>query len=1248
MILRHARSISVLFFLAASLNSFGQNASTSLRGIVQDRSGAVIAGASVSIVNSTLGLMFEERTNSRGEYSFQQVTPGTYVLRVAAAGFRKQEFAVNLLVALPNTINMTLGVAVDIAVVQVSDAAATINTNDASIGNAFDGKTIMSLPSEARNPQTLLALQPGVLYIGQTASTESRNGIVSGARSDQTNIALDGLDNNDQVSPAAFSGVLRIPLDSTEEFRVTTSNASADAGRSSGGQVNLVTRSGSNVIHGAIYEYNRSDLGVANDWFNKQAELASGEVNVPEKLIRNTYGIRLGGPLQRNRFFLFGNYEGNRQNEGVTVVRTVPTASLAAGVLSYPDASGSTVMLSPVQFASMDTMCSGNGTCPNGPGVNAASLALFKMYPLPNGFNTGDGYNTGSYTFSSAVPTIQNVYVARLDYLASARHRFYVRASMQNDRTSTTSSAAYFPGQSLSSSPTDDSKGISCNDTWTVSNTIVNNLRYGFVRQSVATRGIGVGNYTTFRSLDTPAATTRNSETTVPLHNLIDDLTWSKGRHTLQFGANYRRFDYENTTDQNSFDTAVANPAWMFDSGFAGKGGTFDPSAFGLPSVSSNFTFDYDLAVSMLAGLTNEETDNANYRISSDGKSAALLGMGVPVQRSFVSNELEYYVQDVFRPISNLTITAGLRHTILQTPYEVNGQQVQPTIDMHAWFATRAQQAALGNGVQPEISFAPSGQARRGKPFYPMNWSNVAPRLAVVYAPSPENGTWLHRLLGGAGSSSIRAGFGVYYDHYGEGLVANYSRAGSFGLSNSITNPSGMLTADTSPRFAGLHTLPGLVPTPAATLSYPQTPSDDPQGTGFAITTGLDDHLKTPYSEVADLSIQRELRGGFTFEAAYVGRFGRHLLQQLDLAQPLDLEDPGSNTDYYAAATQMSKYVDQHLTTVPAIAYFENLFPDAKGIDTAGDGALGNSATQNIYNDLWQYLRGNETAALEAMDVNCYPGCGGKIGRYWPLQYSSLYVTSSIGSSSYNAGQFILRHAMKHGFQVDISYTYSKSEDMGSDTESNTINTPNNYGPIIDAFHPAKNHGISDFNTTHLLTSDWVVEIPAGYALRSGRAVKQLLGGWSFAGIERLSSGLPFNLVDGDGWSTNWEVESAMVQTGPIKMRKHLDTHGSPQAFDVPPVNGVNLRDPYPGEAGERNRFVGDGYFNVDAGLHKLIPIRNGCFFSLAWEVFNVTNSERFDVHAIDAISTDGSELGVYSAGLTQSRRMQLSGRFEF
>lgn len=1230
-------------FFALLTPLFAQNATSSLRGTVTDSTGAVLPNVTVRLSNSRIGFTTSTSSGGHGEYSFQQLAPGDYTVVFSAQDFGDYTVHAVLQVAQPATVNAKLGVVSKGVTVEIQANTTALNTTDASIGNVIDNQQIMQLPSEGREVATLLALQPGVLYLGNQTNADSRSGAVSGARPDQTNITLDGLDNNDQIFPTAFAGALRTSLDATEEFRVTTSNANSDTGRSSGGQVNMVTRSGTNDLHGAVYDYNRSSIGTANDWFNKAGQIQSGLANRPPPLIYNVYGVRLGGPILKGKLFLFGSYEGDRESQSQAVVRTIPTDSLRAGVLTYTAKTGAIVALTPAQVASMDNNCGALGTCPQGRGDNPASVALFNTYPHANGTLTGDGENFGSYTFSSPIPKILNLYTSRLDYNPSDKHRFYVRGSFQNDSIS---AAEWLPGQPASSKTTSDSRGISANYTWTLSSNKVNNLRYGFTNQSYASTGAGNGSYVSFRGLDLPEANTRSSKTTVPLHNIVDDFTVSVGRHTVQVGVNFRHYTFQNNTTGNSFNAVSANPNWLVNAGIAGKSDiagatpTFDPKKFGFPDVKN--TTNYDYAISALAGLTDEQTNNYNYFLAADGKSATSLAPGAPVARSFRSNELEYYVQDTYKPISNLTLTLGLRHTIQQTPWETNGQQVQPTININDWFNTRAANALLGKTVQPDISFSPAGKFRGGKPFYPMNWGNFAPRLAIAYSPGFSDGL-MNKIFGGAGHSSIRAGFGLYYDHFGQGLVANYSRRGSFSLSSSLSNPASSLNADTTPRFTGLHNLPNLIPAASSTITYPQTPSDDPNGTGFAITNGLDDKIQSPYAEAFNLSWQRDLGGGFSFEAAYVGRLGRHLLQSRDLAQPLDLVDQGSHRDYYAAATALAKAADAGATTVATDAYWENLFPQAK---TSTE-----SATQVIYENEFQPGRGNETQSLVDIDLGCSVGCP-STGRYWDSQYSSLFVTSSMGTSSYNAGQFILRHAMKHNVQFDLSYTYSKSLDLGSDSEANAINTSNQYGFILDAFNPRKNWAVSDFDTKHLVTADWVLKLPTGRGQRFGgssnRLLDALIGGWNLSGIARVSSGLPWTIYDGAGWGTNWEWESAVVQTAPIKMRKHLDADGSPQIFDDPLAARAALRLPYPGEAGERNKFRADGYFDVDMGLHKMVHFTDRIFAHMAWEVFNVTNTARFDAHSVDSGSEDQTSLGIYSSQLTQYRRMQLSARIEF
>ena len=213
---------------------------------------------------------------------------------------------------------------------------------------------------------------------------------------------MDGLDNNDQLLGDAFTGVLRIPMDSLEEFRVVTTNSNADSGRSSGAQVSLVTKGGTNQFHGTVYEYNRSSIGTANDWFNERAELQSGLPNKPGQLIRNTFGGAVGGPIIKNRLFFFFNYEGQRSREAVQTTQAVPSANLRQGIVSYacnpaydgnpgvdapcalstPGVTPSSLVpagdllatMTPADIQSIDQGCLSSGTCPSGNGPSQAVL----------------------------------------------------------------------------------------------------------------------------------------------------------------------------------------------------------------------------------------------------------------------------------------------------------------------------------------------------------------------------------------------------------------------------------------------------------------------------------------------------------------------------------------------------------------------------------------------------------------------------------------------------------------------------------------------------------------------------------------------------------------------------------------------------------------------------------------------------------------------------------------------------------
>jgi hypothetical protein len=1270
--------------------AYGQ-ATTSLRGTVKDPSGALIPNATVTITDKTVDKTLTAVTNSSGSYQFPQIPPATYIITVSAQGLGSQSKSAELLVNQPATIDFSLSIQASTVTVDVSASAQTLNTTDASMGNSVGNEMIQSLPMDGRDPVSLLAMQPGVLFLGEGGGnsatgngemSDSRQGTVSGSRSDQGNITLDGLDDNDQVNGYAFTGVLRSTLDSTEEFRVTTSNGTADAGRSSGAQVSLITKKGTNHFHGAAYEYYRPTNTVSNNWFLKNSQLSSGEPNIPAKYLRNVFGASVGGPILKDKLFFFANYEGLRQAIDDVAGATVPTASYLAGNIQYYDDNNNVQSINSTQIATLDASCTtslfnGASVCPWGPGVDPNVTSYYATVPTATGSAKGDGLNQGSLFFPVKIPTTQNTSIFKLDYNLTAKQQLFARVNYQKD---TQAGDANLPGQPPATLNEVNTKGIAVGHTWTPNSFMVNDLRYGYVRPSYASAGIGVGPYVDFRFMTQPEAQTRSTANQIPVHNVIDTFTWTKGRHTLTFGGNWRLVQNVSNTDANSYSGASSNPYWL-------GGNPPDPSQLGegVPEVGQSFGNSYEIAYANLIGTVPAVTEQLNYKVTSP-TTGELLPQGQFIPRHYKANEFEWYVQDSWRVMPNLTLTLGVRHTILQTPYETKGQETTPTVNSHDWFMQRGAAAAKGQIYEPDLLFTPAGKANNAPGYWPKNKADFAPRVAIVWSPNQK--------------TSIRAGAGLYYDHFGEAIASALSAEASYGLAPSFTNGAGNYSFTTvlngdgsvkhpaSPRFTGPANIPATpLPVLPSSLTYPY----DQPGL-FGINFGVDSRIKTPYAEAFNVSFQRELPGGFLFEYAYVGRLGRHLLQQLDLAEPVDFNDPQGAGDYFTAGSTLSKAVDSHSGAycyyspgdpsansngdvcgggasvpvhIPTVQYVEDVFPQMQSLDYDGE-----TATDGLYNNEWAPYRYSygETTSLSDIDFAgyCYYGgyCSdGTTSKFWQSQFSSLYAWSSIGTSSYNALQVSLRHPTSHGVSMDVNYTLSKSLDMNSGTERGNEFSSDSLGgsAIQNSWNPKLNKAVSDFDARHLLSGDLVYVLPVGRGkkfLGGGNAlVDGILGGWTFGGLARWTSGLPFSLFE-PGWTTNWQLEGYGVKNKYVKIRKHYDAaEGQEQVFDDPNSinNGVEsatgpVRLPYPGEAGQRNAFRGDGYFDIDSTLNKVWNIGDYGKLKFDAEIYNVTNTNRFDVVSIAAGLTGGS-LGAYGSTLPDQsnfRRMQFGLRFDF
>ena len=1248
-----AGRLSLLLLLLAAFATTGraQTATTSVRGDVTDPTGAVVSNVDVTINDSSIGFVQTHQTDDKGAYSFQQIPPGAYLIKIHAPGFNEQTQKVVLLVNQPATLNITLKVGSSTTTVDVVSDTSALNAVDATIGTPFNQIQIQSLPFQGNNVFSLLSLQAGVLSLGDQSSTDmdsdSRAGAVNGARSDQSNLTLDGIDNNTQTRGYAFSGVLRPTRDSVDEFRVVTSSANADSGRSSGAQVSVVTRSGTNRIHGGVYEYYRPTNTVANDWFNKQAQIENGEPNVPGKYLRNTFGASIGGPVVKDKLFYFASYEADKIAQNQQVINEVPSGTTAnpglrQGYLTYVNAQGGTTTLSPATIAQMDPHCSGEGTCPLGPGVDSAALQYFATLPEANGSLLGDGYNFGSYTFSSPAPQSNITNIVKLDYNATTRHRLFVRGNLESDNLTGT---VTYPGASPSTKTYSNNKGLAVGHTWMISNSLVNNLRYGYIRQGFANRGALNGDYVDFANINPITATTPSLVVNIPLHNLVDDVSWTRKNHTIQGGFNYRLIHNNFQTNATAFNNAQVQYYSLGMGSIANTGQDLDASAFpqlGIPAINGSFDTAYSNAIAAVAGIIPVATEYFNYK--SSGNSLTSVGAGLPLTRSYKSNELEFYLQDSWKVTRSLTLTYGLRYTNLQTPYEVTGQEVAPVMGLDEWFHARATGMAQGVTNQPEISFAGAGHANNAPGMWAKDKHDFAPRFAIAYSPSHMPG-FLGSILGD-GVTSIRAGFGLYYDHFGEGIINTFDANGAYGLSSRVNSPID-LTTDHAPRFASVTSVPTqIIPTVAPETRFPVTP-----GNIEALAWGVDNRVKTPYAEAMDFSIERQVSNSWTIEAAYVGRLGKRLLQNLDLATPLDLVDPRSGMDYFKASQRMSAASLAGVATasMAAIPYFENMFPNLIG--------NGLTATQNIYQKLWSSsIVGNETFPLYSLDTGAfYPGSGftpGPLNRYFAPQYSSLYAWASVGTSSYHSMQFSLRHAMTHGLQVQFNYVYAKSIDLGSDSERTDYNKGQSFSSIVNAWNIKGNRGPSDFDTRHAITGNFNYILPFGrgrsFLASSNRVLNAVVGGWDVAGLVHWTSGLPFSGVDGAGWGTDWATQSFALVSGPVSSGGHHIVNGQPNAFPNPTAALANIVAPFAGVSGQRNIFRGDGYFSIDGSVTKEFRIIEGQALKFQWDAFNTTNSVRFDPHSVQGNPFSASTFGVYSKQLVDARRMQVSLRYSF
>jgi hypothetical protein len=1257
-------SLAVFVWQAAFPVQLAAQDVASLTGVVIDTSGAVVVDTKVKLLDTRTNTAYDAKTNSVGAYFFTKVEPGPgYKVTFTKEGF--DTVIVSDLYLAVNTTHtqnaqLRIGKTTETVEVQAAGSAVSLNTTDTTIGNSFDMNMVHNLPVQIRDsPTELMQYQPGVVTVadsGAEDANQSRDGATTGARTDQGNVTLDGLDVNDFAGGFAFNVTANAPIDSLQEFHGETANPLAAEGRGSGAQFNLVTKSGTNTWHGSASEYHRNTVTEANNFFSNLA-------GVPRpQLIRNQFGASLGGPIIKDKLFFFFDYEGQRRASQDSPTHTVPTAALLAGNIVYPNLSGGNSTFTPAQMKALP----GNTT---GVGPDAALLSFMKSrYPAPNTASPGsDSLNTGGFRFNAPAHLTENNYVARVDYNLTSKMKLWGRFSIvrqtQGDDANF-SAPIYFPGDPLTHLITDKSWAYVIGHTWTISNTKVNQFVYGETRQVLGFptpfNPTGTTQYSVFGDngvgsafLSAPFSSGSSQARTVPIPVYRDDFTWVRGKHNLQFGGTFKNIKTTDTlvSDFNLLDNGLGGFLTSLDSTLRpGDLNTADPAAVNLWDTA--FTF----LVGRVASVSSSFNNNAKLQAIPQGTGHI---------RNYRYYETEVYAQDSWRTTPNLTLTYGLRYQFYSVPYEVNGLEAIPNLSFADYINPRIAAGQQGNAGTPSSPIPPNtfynlaGKANHAPGLYSPDYRDFAPRFSFAYNPS-STGDFLGRLLGDR-KTVIRGGAGLVFDHPTTNALNFLQDQNTYILQNStginygatstgLETPSQAIAND--PKFQSVGTLPAGTPIPPTPVTLPYAPFVGPGGP-FGTASGqgffnyaIDQHLKTPYSMLFTFGIQRDLPGNFLLDVNYFNREGRRLLAQSDAGQVVDFKDTASGQFLATAFGNLSQEVRKDpvgLSFVTPQPFFEDL------IGTGATSLIAGAVTALV-------LRGDMGDTVQALiGAGLLPGGVGLAPQFT----TNLFITNK-GYSNYNGVLATLHKKYSHGLQFDLNYTYSHSIDDMSAAANQAFGSNGAGGIICDSIRLGICRANSDFDATHNITGDWIYDLPFGKGRSFGstmpRWADEIVGGWQISGLLSWRTGFAFTTV-ANSFPISFANNVPAVFNGDnhaIRTNPHLDrATGQVQLFADPNAAVGAFGFPTGLEAGSRNNLRGPHYSNFNIGLGKYFPVTERVKLQFRADAFNAFNHTNFALPGSSATAdislpyATGGNFGVITTA-AGARVMQFALRLDF
>ena len=1238
--------ILAMFVLTSVPACYAQDVA-GMTGVVTDPSGAAVPGATVTLKNTTTGSQYTAIANAGGTYRFSNIPPGQgYEAVFTATGFTPVAVKnIYLTVATIRTQDATLTIGAHTEVeVTASNSEVTINTTDATIGNTFDVQQLNELPVQSRSdPTALFTMQPGV--------TDS--GSVTGARVDQNNVTLDGLDVNDFATGGASqqqyvgTGVVQgfgsgtivghAPVDSIEEFHGTVGGNLSSTGPSSGGQFQMVTKSGTNQFHGNLNEYHRDPSLVANTWFGNN----STPIIPRNHLIQNQFGGAIGGPVilpklfnGHDKLFFFFDFNDNRIISGAIQQRTVPLDSLRAGNIGYcvNDAAhdcATTKYLSAAQVQAIDPAGVGeNGTWTQ---LLFGSSSAPGRFPHSNNSVTGDGINTGGYAFNAPANDYAINYVTRIDYNLNQNMKIWGRFTIARENAVETPNQ--FAGDPATSPFIDRTYAFVFGHDWAIGSNKTNRIFAGEVVQkynfpnnfnpdksTFFTFGDGAdsdGPGISSSLYQNPSSQARR----VPIPVVGDDFSWTKGRHTWQFGGTFKDITAHDTTvaDYNTTEIGLGGQILGLCGPSAGACGTGNPSLRPSDIDPSNpGAWDQTFAF-MLGRVANVQSD-FNY----DAAGNALTQL-TGDQRYYRYYQTQVYAQDSWKVTPSLTLSYGVTYQLFSVPYETRGLESMEPLTFDQYMTDRIKQSSAsqsGTSAVPLISYVLGGKGNSGNapPLYQPEHKNFSPHIGFSWNPSFNKKSVFNASAGIVYDRSIVNSILHLQDVYS--YLFQQTKSTSEGISGdpytSIKNDPRLGASDGTLPFTP--TAPATPKPPYAPFSgdyctgggYPQSPCGLLNGLAFNET--IDPSLKTPYSYIFNGGYQLSLPKDMILKTNYVGRFGRRLLAQADANQVLEFPDPVSGQLFSQAFGNITQAIrkDSNYADLPTQAWFENVYQPGLGVSHGfanNTQYLGAKYSGLVFNGDF----GDFTQAI-ASHTPANVGMG--------AQFSENSFHNNKGFSSYNGLLVTLQKNASHGLRYDFNYTWSHSIDNISFFANSQGDTGIGGGGLIcDDVRPKECRASSDFDLRQIISGDANYVLPFGrgkmFLSSSSSLLNEVVGGWGISGVTAWHTGYPWQTAS-NAYVASYSNDAPAILTGNAGLAKtHLTKlpGGGVSDFSNALLASQQYSGPVGFQIGSRNSLRGPGYFNLDLGLAKTFPITaERVSLKFRADAFNALNHPNFTI----------------------------------